>query len=331
MSIGVISISTSAKKEPSGAPFTSGAADNGLSVDAVTKKIVLGNDVGDVTAPARLLSDREIITTDAVGTILNIILNSIQFRGVRSLLTGDSITVETQDFATGNITAGNSAAQFNTANIEAATGDGGTSSITASNSLSGISTVAATVATSGLGGIATLRVGAGAADILDITSGAVAGRVQFRVQGLFTTMAINTTTFCTLVQSDTAAPFNNATLQVSGTHTYRKFPQSNTGTLNLNRDTDSAKVIRNSGALVINFPNMIAANFRDGFFIDVLVNNAAGITINAGASVTIRYGSLATSVGGAISSTDVGAFIRIIIIDGTTYAVCFSIGLWTLT
>lgn len=59
MGIGAISIQTSQKRE-SGAPFVSGSADNGLSVDSVTGRIVLGNGVGDPAAPAALLSNREI-------------------------------------------------------------------------------------------------------------------------------------------------------------------------------------------------------------------------------------------------------------------------------
>lgn len=46
------------KKEQSGAPFGAGSANNGASVDAVTGKIVLGNDVGGTLA--QLLSNREI-------------------------------------------------------------------------------------------------------------------------------------------------------------------------------------------------------------------------------------------------------------------------------
>lgn len=56
------SLGTSQKKEPSGAPFTTGSANNGLSVDTTTGKIVLGNDVGDAAKPAQLLSFREIAT-----------------------------------------------------------------------------------------------------------------------------------------------------------------------------------------------------------------------------------------------------------------------------
>lgn len=65
------------KKEKAGAPFAAGSANNGLSVDAVTGKIVLGNDVGGTTA--RLLSDREIPLNgkaiDFFGTIADLTIN----------------------------------------------------------------------------------------------------------------------------------------------------------------------------------------------------------------------------------------------------------------
>lgn len=48
--------------KPSGPPFESDSADNGLSVDAVSGRIVLGNNQGDPAAPAQLLSGREITT-----------------------------------------------------------------------------------------------------------------------------------------------------------------------------------------------------------------------------------------------------------------------------
>lgn len=60
MSRGIPSLNTSPKSEPGGAPFNPNAAENGLSVDPVSGKIVLGNDSGDPLQPAQLLSDREI-------------------------------------------------------------------------------------------------------------------------------------------------------------------------------------------------------------------------------------------------------------------------------
>lgn len=62
MSLGIASLQTAHKKEPTGSPFSAGSANNGLSVDAVTGKIVLGNDTGDALMPAQLVSDRQIVT-----------------------------------------------------------------------------------------------------------------------------------------------------------------------------------------------------------------------------------------------------------------------------
>lgn len=53
---------------PAMPPFPANSADNGLSVDPVTGRIVLGNDVGGPGSPAQLLNDREIVTNDGVTT-----------------------------------------------------------------------------------------------------------------------------------------------------------------------------------------------------------------------------------------------------------------------
>lgn len=58
MSIGAVSISTNAKKEHNGAPFPTGAANNGTSVDSGTGKIVLGN--SPLSNDAELLGNRVI-------------------------------------------------------------------------------------------------------------------------------------------------------------------------------------------------------------------------------------------------------------------------------
>jgi hypothetical protein len=61
MGAGTASVSTSQKREPSGS-FPAGAANNGLSVDPVSGKIVLGNDAPGNNGTAQFLSDREIDT-----------------------------------------------------------------------------------------------------------------------------------------------------------------------------------------------------------------------------------------------------------------------------
>lgn len=58
MGLGTTALNTNRKQDPSGPPFVAGSANNGLSVDPVTGKFVLGNDVGG--ALAALLSAREI-------------------------------------------------------------------------------------------------------------------------------------------------------------------------------------------------------------------------------------------------------------------------------
>src|SRR5687767_7678796 len=76
MSTGNGPISTNQKREQAGAPFAAGSAANGLSVDAVTGRIVLGNDLLGVAGLAQLLSNREIFTNGFSITLVdgNIVL-----------------------------------------------------------------------------------------------------------------------------------------------------------------------------------------------------------------------------------------------------------------
>jgi hypothetical protein len=55
-----VGLTSSPHKRPNGPPFVPTSADNGLSVDTVSGKIVLGNDIGDPGKPAQLLNPREI-------------------------------------------------------------------------------------------------------------------------------------------------------------------------------------------------------------------------------------------------------------------------------
>lgn len=328
MGIGVISLVTSQKREPSGSPFTAGSAHNGTSIDTAGK-VVLGNDVGDAAAPAALLNDREILMDDALFNQFQIILNAIQSAGVRTLLRGDLVQVDTADFSTGQIIVGNATGLGTIAQITAQTNDFGSSEIAATNSVDGNATIRAQV-NQNLGGVPQLVVRLAVNDRLGIV--AKTGEIAFQVgQFALQSMAFNTTTLCTKVQSDTGAAYNGATLQVSGTHTYRKFDQSQNGALTLDRDLDSAKVIRNSGALTVDFPNFVGANFRVGFFVDFLVTNAGGITVNAGAGRLIHFGDLSTSVNGTISATNVGDCCRIYVVDPTTFYAIFFTGAWSLT
>lgn len=65
---GVAALSTNQKIDPSGPPFVPTSADNGVSVDTVTGRIVLGDD-GNAPNPGQLLSDRYI---SAMGFLIEI-------------------------------------------------------------------------------------------------------------------------------------------------------------------------------------------------------------------------------------------------------------------
>lgn len=99
MGLGGAALQTLQKKEPApqpGPPFTSNSADNGLSVDPVTARIVLGNDVGDPAMPAQLKNDREIVTFSAFA----IELVDFFVRSLRLKLTEQRILLE--EIATGS-------------------------------------------------------------------------------------------------------------------------------------------------------------------------------------------------------------------------------------
>lgn len=72
MGIGLVAISTTQKRELLG-PFALGSAHNGTSIDA-GGLIVLGNDVGQPGSPAKLTSDREIVTNDGAGSAGDVVL-----------------------------------------------------------------------------------------------------------------------------------------------------------------------------------------------------------------------------------------------------------------
>lgn len=122
MGIGLVSLQTSQKREQSGPPFVPTAADNGLSVDGVSGRIVFGNNVADPAAPAALLSKREIpmsgfnigfkgagffgVGPSTPHTFFHIDLNGLQFGapsasfGAGIINAGNSYTLITRDFTT---------------------------------------------------------------------------------------------------------------------------------------------------------------------------------------------------------------------------------------
>lgn len=313
MGIGVVGIQTSQKKEQAGPPFTSNSADNGLSVDAVSGRIVLGNDVGDPAAPAILLSNREIITEDALFNLFSILLNSIQ-TGIGTVLNGQMVQVFSNN--------------GNAPTIIATDGGSGSPTVTASvaGGLGGLATVSASA---GAGDTAQLSVSRGGADTLSIrTSGG--GSVFFIVGNAVQVWAVDTATF-----NQQAGPglltFNGAAFQVNGSLTNRLLVQSQgAGAYNVSRDLDSSKQFINSAAATFNLPNMAGANNRNGFIFRLCVKAVAGVTVQAFAGQVIRFGSLSTSSGGTLVSTDVGAYVTLIW-DTTNWLTSTFNGAWDLT
>lgn len=103
MGIGNAPFYTSQKIDPQAPPsppFASNSADNGLSVDPVTGRIVFGNDVGDVAMPAQLLSDREIATLGFQGRMVDFVPASSQLTygdqrvQLDNLVTGANVFME---------------------------------------------------------------------------------------------------------------------------------------------------------------------------------------------------------------------------------------------
>lgn len=321
MGIGAIAISTTQKKEPSGAPFTAGSARNGTSIDS-TGRVVLGNDLGDAAAPARLLNDREIITDDLVGTLFNIFLNAA-LNGVTTRMDGTviemvgqpgtapTIQIIGQDPSTPTVNV--SAAGAGAALVQAACGALGTALLSAFASATGV---------------ARLSLAAGA-ESLTITvpgTGVISGQVNAAID----MWAMDVVNFTTQI-GPTITTFNGATFQITGTLTNRRFVQSQgAGAYNVDRNLDSGKNFINSAAATFNLPNMAAANNRPGFIFRLCVKNVAGVAVQAFAGQVIRFGSLATSAGGTLASIDVGAYV-VLVWDSTDWITETFNGAWTLT
>ncbi len=313
MGIGVVALQTSQKKEQAGPPFVSGSANNGLSVDAVSGKIVLGNDVNDPAAPAQLLSNREIITEDALFNLFSVLLNSIQ-TGIATLLNGQVVQVFSSNGSAPTISATEGGSGFPAVTASVAGG------------LGGIATVGASAAA---GDSAQLAVSRGGTDSLAIRTNGT-GTVFFLVGNTVQVWAVDTATF-----NQQAGPgllaFNGAAFQVNGSLTNRLFVQSQgAGAYNVDRNLDSSKQFINSAAATFNLPNMAGANNREGFIFRLCVKAVAGVTVQAFAGQVILFGSLSTSAGGTLTSIDVGAFV-VLVWDNSNWITQSFEGSWLLT
>lgn len=323
MGIAIVGIGTNQKKEQAGAPFAPTSAHDGTSIDG-SGKIALGNTPGDLAAPAALLDDREIQTNDSLGTIFGLTLAD-NFNLIKTTLNGDSVVVQGQDSTTPSLTI--SGGRLSTASLSVTTGNLGIATLTVA-APQGNATISAQ---SSGGGRADLEVNS-SPDKLTIRS-LGNGFIDFILQNVLPFLRVNTSTINSqFTGGGSGAAANGATVQITGTITKRlKTDDRSPGGYTLNINNDNSKVFSNqNGASNLILPNMVGSNFREGFYFDVNVTTAAGISIDASVQlVRIRFGG-GSSVGGNISSVTVGSFLRIMVVDSSTWVVCFFTGTWVL-
>lgn len=325
MGIGVVALQTSQKKEQSGAPFVPGSAYNGTSIDPAGK-VVLGNDVGEVGSPAQLISNREIITEDALFNLFGVILNSA-VTGVTTTLDGQEILMAGANNTSPLIDMTSSGA-VSVQRINMTNSNGGDNIVTLLTSGNGLSHI---VCQSAATGSSRLTLRCGATDAVNIQADGL-GSIRIGISNLdVAVIRINTLTFNTQIGGIVA--FNGATLQVSGSCTYRRVLQNQTGVYDVDRDLDSSKLFTNNGgAIQFNLPNMAAANNRPGFIFRACAKNIIGLTIQTFAGQQIFFGDLSSTVGGTVFSVDTGSYI-VLVWDSSTstwLTECFT-GIWTLT
>jgi len=333
--IGLVAIQTSAKKEQSGSPFAAGSAHNGTSIDAAGK-VVLGNDISDPLAPARLTSDREIIVEDTVnlfGLNINAAVTGITTRleGADIQINGGNNTSPALILSSSGALSANQIQMNNTA-----AGDNDILLVT--DSLGGNNLISMQATAGGSSALLARTTGSGTAqlrinslpDSLEIFSTGN-GFINFQIDQINTVWRIQTSTFNTQI-GPTLVTFNGAGLQVSGSFTGRDLVQGQgAGTYNVDRDLDSRKLFTNSGAAIFQLPNMSAALLRAGFILRLTIDNVAGATVQTFAGQTIRFGASATSVGGTISSIVVGSTLEIVLINSATWVTRSFTGTWVLT
>lgn len=291
MGLGFGGLQTNQRREPPGAPFTTGSAVNGTSIDA-SGRVVLGNDVGDPLAPAELTSDREVVTGDLTSAgPLNVIFTD-NFNGNTIKIDGNRIELEDLQ--------GNAPAFIN---LLTSSGIG-----FAQLALSS----AATNAWSLLRNAGSSHVTVNAAAV-DVMSWATTGTRTVQVGA-------------PLVADNSAALQVTGTITYRDFTT-----GIGAGATNIDRDADSGKLFFNSAAAVLALPNLAGANDRTGFRLAAACNNAAGITFQFAAGQTCRFGSLVTSSGGTLSSTDVGAYAEIVNLQGGSFFTKYFVGAWAIT
>ncbi len=327
MGIGVVALQTSQKKDPQGPPFSAGAANNGISVDANNGKIVLGNNVGDPLAPAGLLSNREILMDDALFNQFQILLNAIQTTGVTTALTGDTVALSGPAGTIPTVSITTTGAGAPALRVLGT----GASTPFLTNQAAGAG-IATTTNRAGAGGVALIinRVGN---EIFEIDTGGAVGAIRFGASNISVPIfffQVETATLNTQI-GPTLRAGNGAALQVSGSLTNQRLVVGKgAGAYNVDRDTDSGTVFTNSGAAIFNVPNMAGALNRQGFILRLFIKDVAGSTIQLFGVQVGLFGAAATSAGGTYSSVTVGSSITLVW-DAANWVTESFTGVWLLT
>lgn len=327
MTLGQGSIYFKGVQGPAGPPFVATSAANGLSVDPITGKIVLGNDVLGVPGAAVLLSSREI----AMATFLLRLLyptagQSITFQNdtnldlISLLITNAAKTRGINlEFTLPGTTGTGLRLQNKSTN-------GSVETDLVNDAGRGIFTDVLGTAVAG-GDVSRVQVTGGEYRIAVLTAAAIMRwftganqRMALLNNGRFRIAANNTDNTCLL--------------QVDGTISGDRlvFPKNITP-YSINANQDRGDFFTNEGASalqVFNLPTAVLNTTTGGYRYSFYVQDVDGLQVTAAAGDTIRIAGTVTAAGGNISSLVIGSCITLQCINATEW-VCESLsGSWTI-
>lgn len=309
---------------PAGPPFVATSAENGLSVDPVTGRIVLGNNVGALLAA--LLSNREI----PLSTF------SILFSHPTA---GNSVTI--QNDAAVDLLRLLSSSKNRGINIEF-TRPGTTATGLRIQNLSTNGSVETDLVND-----------AGRGAFWDVLGTTVAGGDVTRLQITGNELRMAVLTAGAIYRWFTGATqrmtiLNNGRLRVAGNSTDttgliqadgtitgdRLVSPRNLTPVTINANQERGFHFTNEGAsalIVFNLPTAVLNTTTGGYYYNFYVQDADGLQVTAAAGDTIRVGPSVSAAAGNISSTTIGSSIRLHCINATEWVAEAVIGTWTVT
>jgi len=299
-------------------PFVATSAENGLSVDPVSGRIVLGNNVAAVLAT--LLSNREIPMSTFQLQLLWAAAQVLTFGAQGS---GTMINAVVSDAATtqGYNVQHNVAAVFTGYRSKNFNSNGEIEFDLANDISNGlfINVIGSTKA----GANTTIFLVAGAEMRFNIST--AAGFIRWQTQ--------NTNRMSLLANGNLRVAANNtdttAKIQADGAISGDKLVSArNITPVTLTAAGERGFYFTNEGAsalIVFNLETAVANQMHD-----FCVQDIDGIQITASAGDTIRIGSLVTAAAGNISSTIIGSTIRLVCINATEWICSMVTGIWVI-